>query len=826
MSLQRAPGALGPLLGCSRSIMREEIVMSGDLQRTIGPVWAFTVALGAASSGAAQVVINEVDYDQPSTDRAEFVELYNAGPTSIELSGYTLELINGANGGATPYKSISLPSATLAPGAFFVICGDASMVSACDLDVSPDSNLIQNGAPDGMQLLLQGAVVDALSYEGDVPGVVEGAGAAADTAASGEGLSRCPDGVDTDNNAVDYSLRPTTPGAANDCPGTGGPTLGQCGDLATPIHAVQGAGSASPMLFATVELEGIVVGDFQDAQIAGYFLQTASGDEDADPLTSEGIFVYSGGGGELVAVGERVRVAGQVGEYSSLTELSNVTSVLHCGAEAVPDATSLQFPVPSMEALEALEGMRVAVTQTMTVTGNYELGRYGSLDLATERLYIPTQVAAPGAAAALIADLNGRSRIIVDDASTVQNPDPIPYLDADGTRRAGDTVTGLEGIVSGRFGTYRIQPTVPVAFDRVNPRPAALEDVGGDVRVASFNVLNFFDTLDDGSAQCGPQGGMGCRGADSAAELTRQTDKLVNALVSLDADIVALMELENDGGPALQMLVDALNTRLGTLAYAGLQTGSVGSDAIRVGFLYNATRVTPVGGFAVLDGAVDARFLDQKNRPSIAQTFEPVSGGLALTVVANHLKSKGSACDDVGDPDVGDGQGNCNLTRLAAAEALVDWLDTDPTGSGSALFLVMGDFNAYAMEDPVTAMTAAGYESLQAAFEGPKAYSYVFKGESGTLDQAFASEGLSPRVTGVTEWHINADEPAVLDYNLEYKTQDPYNGSDPYRASDHDPLLVGVDLTIDRRCDKKKTPPGFARRNHRAQERCEARCKR
>ena len=78
--------------------------------------------------------------------------------------------------------------------------------------------------------------------------------------------------------------------------------------------------------------------------------------------------------------------------------------------------------------------------------------------------------------------------------------------------------------------------------------------------------------------------------------------------------------------------------------------------------------------------------------------FEPV------TVAVNHLKSKGSPCDDIGDPDTGDGQGNCNLTRLAAAQAQVNWLAGDPTGSGSDDYLIIGDLNSYAMEDPIAAI--------------------------------------------------------------------------------------------------------------------------
>jgi prealbumin domain-containing protein/endonuclease/exonuclease/phosphatase family protein len=176
-----------------------------------------------------------------------------------------------------------------------------------------------------------------------------------------------------------------------------------------------------------------------------------------------------------------------------------------------------------------------------------------------------------------------------------------------------------------------------------------------------------------------------------------------------------------------------------------------------------------------------------------------ISTGARFTVVVNHLKSKGSDCLDVGDPDTGDGQGNCNLTRTRAAEALVDWIATDPTGSGDADVVLLGDMNAYAKEDPISAFTNGGFTDMIAADIGADAYSYVFEGQSGYLDHALASGSLAPQVTGVTEWHINADEPVVLDYNTEFKTANQLNtfySTAAYRASDHDPVLIGLDLSV------------------------------
>jgi hypothetical protein len=218
----------------------------------------------------------------------------------------------------------------------------------------------------------------------------------------------------------------------------------------------------------------------------------------------------------------------------------------------------------------------------------------------------------------------------------------------------------------------------------------------------------------------------------------------------------------------------------------------IGADEIAVGFVYKPAAVTPVGSPAILDSSVDPSFVDSKNRPALAQTFEENTTGERFTAVVNHLKSKGSSCDDIGDPDLGDGQGNCPATRTSAAIALTNWLATDPTNSGDPDFLIVGDLNSYALEDPIAAIEGAGYTNLIATFVGPDAYSYVYYGQAGYLDHALANGSLTPQVAGATAWHVNADEPSALDYN-DYNQPALYN-PDPYRSSDHDPVLVGLNL--------------------------------
>ncbi len=450
--------------------------------------------------------------------------------------------------------------------------------------------------------------------------------------------------------------------------------------------------------------------------------------------------------------------------------------------------------------------MLVTFPDRLTVTENYNLGRYGEVLLsAGGRLYEPTQIASPGATALAQQDLNKRDSILLDDGSTREDPDPIVYpapgLSADHTLRSGDSVDDLTGVVYYGFGAYSIQPVGTVNFVATNPRPNTPPAVGGTLKVAGFNLLNYFTTMDNGQPICGRalvgRGGLDCRGANSAEEFQRQRAKIIDALTALNADVVGLMELENNMSASIQDLVAGLNDALGARTYAFIDTGTIGADAIKVGMIYKPATVTPSGAYKILDSTVAPSFIDTKNRPVLAQTFVEKSSGVAFTVAANHLKSKGSDCLDINDPDTNDGQGNCNQTRTKAAQALATWLASDPTGSGSTYFIIVGDINAYLNEDPITSLKRAGYADLIEHFAGSNSYSYVFQGQSGSLDHVLTSDSLTPLVTGAVNWHINADEPHVLDYNEEYKKPDQITSlysSEAARSSDHDPLLVGLCL--------------------------------
>lgn len=604
-----------------------------------------------------------------------------------------------------------------------------------------------------------------------------------------------------------------------------------CGETATAIGAIQGSGS-SAAITGNVTVEGVVVGDFEGAASAlGFYVQDEG---DGNPATSDGIFVFTSPA-NLVTAGDLVRVTGFARERFNQTTLNGSNSnssavpagnITNCGTGAIT-ATEVTLPFETLTYPERFEGMLVNLPQPLVISEYFNYERFGEIVLAQpldgeDRAFTPTAIEEPGADANARDLANRLSRITLDDAVSLENPIVLRHPNGQpfslaNRFRGGDTVQNTVGVLGFDFSLYRIFPTAPADYTAVNPRPAAPDPVGGTLRAAAMNTLNFFITPDYPTGnpldnRCGPANNLECRGADfvEASEFDRQRDKLLQALIGLDADIIGLNEIENSTGVdplghPTDGIVAGLNDLLGPGTYDHIDTGVIGTDAIRVGLIYRPATVQPVGDFKVLTSALDPRFIDTRSRPVLAQTFEEVGTGARITVAVNHLKSKGSGCADIGDPDAGDGQGNCNGTRTAAAEAIVDWLATDPTGSGDRDSLILGDLNSYAKEDPIDAIragsddtlgTADDYTNLIAKYQGTYAHSYVFDGQAGYLDHALASATLVGQVTGAADWHINSDEPDLLDYDTSFKppAQEAIYEPNAYRSSDHDPVVVGLDL--------------------------------
>ncbi len=601
-------------------------------------------------------------------------------------------------------------------------------------------------------------------------------------------------------------------------------------DDLTLISTIQGSGTASPFAGngTTYTVQGVVTAYLPG--LRGFYIQEESVDSDGNTATSEGIFVYYNTtvptGLDANSVGDIVRISGAITEYRGLTEMVNPSGFTQIVDNfGLPSAVNITLPVASLADWEAVEGMYVQVSSAtaggrLVVTDNYNLGRYGQVTLTSDSLLQQfTETNAP--------DVTGYTaymtttqldQIVLDDGLSAQNPavhlgrDGNP-LSASNTLRGGDHAVSVTGIidqfdVSGSLPyetPYRLQPTQTPNFSG-DARPTAGDlpatITSAEIKVASVNVLNYFTTLGTTSFT-NPNGtSHNGRGASDATEFTRQQDKLVANLLEPDADVIGLMEIQNngfaDGTSAIDSLVDALNaaTAPGTYAYvsapypdgAAPDAATAGDDAIMVAFVFKPSKVTVIGKAVADPSTYDAFSATYGNRVPLAVTFQSVADGEIFTAVSNHFKSKGSVID----PNIGDGQGANNLARMEAATDLLAWLATNPTGTSDSDILLLGDFNAYSREDPLTYIDTHGFDKVSSGL------SYSFDGLWGSLDHAFASDSLVSQVSGAVKWGINAEEPSVLDYNMEYKdaTQDvSYYAADAYRSSDHNPVLIGLNLS-------------------------------
>lgn len=751
-----------------------------------------TVALvGASTASAAEPdspFISEIHYDNVGADTGEALEI--EAQAGFDLAGWKIALYNG-NGGAV-YTTTTLSGTVPAAGVV--------------VQTYPTDGL-QNGSPDGVALVRpDGTVAEFLSYEGGMTG---SGGPANGMAATDIGVS---EGTAT---PVGYSLQkidgvwqaaaPNTFGTRNSGGGDPDPDPTGC-DALTVNHSiaeVQGTTDTSPLAGSQVVVEGVVTADHRTGGYNGIYVQTAGsgGQAPAAGVASTGVFVYlttNTANHPSVAIGDQVRVRGTVSEFNGLTEISIAAKAdvgVCANNVALPAPAPLTLPLDPA-ACESVESMMVAPVGDFTVSEVFNTNRFGEVILAAgdHAAPTPTDLYRPGTPEALNqAAANKLSRILLDDGSSTnlstagQLP---PYVYPDAPLRVGDQVEAFApAVLSFGFSEWRLQPTTPVTattpalqrttFKSTNPRTPAPENVGGDIRLASFNVLNYFVHF-----------GGDARGAANEAGLVKQEAKIVSAISALGADVVALEEIENsvrfeanDPQMALKRLVAALNTKdgAGTWDYvrspANLPSAAQ-QDFITTAIIFKPAKVTPSGDSQTIN---DETVWFNAREP-IAQTF--TSGSEKFTVVANHLKSKSPSDTASGDnADAGDGQGQFNGDRKRQAASTIAFVNQLKASSGSDDVLLLGDFNSYTQEDPMKVFYDANFQDLS---NGEA--SYVFGGESGSLDHAIATPSLAARVTGVDVWQINSHE----SFAYEYDGNPAFYQPDPYRASDHNPKVIGL----------------------------------
>ena len=794
---------------------------------------ALSIAMvGLTSPAGAQVVISQVyggGGNSGATLKNDFIELFNKGTSPASLAGWSVQYTS-TTGTAWSVSTIGAGK-TIAAGGYFLIQQAAGTGGTQNLPTPDETGTLALSGTNGKVALSNantalggaapsgGSVQDIISY-GPASTPTEGTPTAvlSNTTAALRNAAGCDD---SGNNSNDFTIgapNPRNSTTATIVCGSGG---GGGTPVAAAIFTIQGSGATSTYVGQTVITSGVVTHRTSN----GFFMQDLLGDN--NPATSDGIFVFTGSATfSAVVVGNLVQVTGLVAEFSSgagtpatpLTQIANPTVVNLLGSSQVPAPTPVSLPLPEGDSLERFEGMLVSITSPMTVQQNFFQARFGQLTLgAGGRHETPTNRLRPGSSAQALAVLQARSRLLLDDSNAVQNPNPIPYLAyGSGLPRAGDTLATLTGVIdfgpatstASGPGLYRLQPTVAPLFVASNPRPATPPAVGGNVRVGSMNVLNYFTTFTDGTntaAQTGQGCTVGgstsagnCRGANNLTEFNRQRAKIVLALAGLNADAVGLMEIQNNGAVAVQNLVDELNAVVGAGIYAVVPdpAAGTGTDAIKVAMIFKPARLSLVGLASSDTDAVN-------NRPTLAQTYTAANGE-RFTLMVNHLKSKGSCPSGTGvDADQGDGQGCWNATRVQQAQRLRTFVAQQQAASGSNDVILVGDFNAYGREDPIFELTNNGFVDQLSRYNA-LAYSYVFDGTSGRLDHGITSASMASKVTGAIEWHINADEAAIRDYNQEFKAQattctpacpaDPYDATTPARSSDHDPVLLGLNI--------------------------------
>ncbi len=810
------------------------------------PASAEETVEAASSTG---VVINEAYVNGGSRNAPfthKFVELYNTTDAPVSLDGWSLQY-RAAGNTAAP-GNVARLSGTIPANGYYLIQGssnadageplpEADLTTGLNFSGTSGTIVLAN-QPTAVSPLPVGSVIEA-------PGVVDLLGYGTSNTfetATEEGpngttnplsMNRT-DFIDTDNNRVDFTALDTvTPtnsggdqGGTEPDPEPEPPTPGEV----LAIDQIQGTGTATPYLGATVTTRGVVTAAYPTGGFDGYYLQTAGtgGDLGADHTASDGIFIYSPTTVADVAVGDFVEVTGTAGEYFDLTQISVPAGGMTKPAEAAEAVKPAAVPYPADNAgREALEGMLLQPTGDFTVADNYALNQYGEIGLATgdALLVQPTEVAPPGTAenAAVAAD-NAARGVKLDDGATTNflnaanMGQPLPYLTPEQPVRVGSSASFTAPVVLDfRNSSWKFQPLAaltpanagevqPVTFE--GTRPEAPENVGGNVKIASFNVLNYFTTTGDQLTGCTyyqdrdgkpvtVRGGCDARGAANAENLERQEAKIVEAINGLGADVVSLMEIENsakfgkDRDEALATLTAALNEATpGVWDYVRSPAdlpALENEDVIRNAFIYKKAAVEVVGESVILDD--DVAFSNA--RKPLAQSFNTVGGDASteFLMITNHFKSKGSGSGE--NADQGDGQGASNADRVEQATALVAFADDLKAETGSDKVFLTGDFNAYSAEDPMQVLYEAGYINQGGKTDG---YSYVFSGLSGSLDHILASPAADATVSGVDVWNINAVESVALEYSRYNYNAVNFYEPNQFRSSDHDPVVVGLNL--------------------------------
>ncbi len=823
----------------ARQLFSRAAVATAVAGLVASPLVPASASAASAAPDASNVVISEAyggGGNTGATFQNDFVELYNPTDAAIDLTGWSVQY--RSSGGTGAFSGVTELQGSIQPAGHYLVALAAGAGGTTPLPPADATGNTSASATAGTFALSSStaalnpgtgsitgnpAIIDLVGFGSSNTFETAAAPAPSNTTA----VSRAANGADTDVNSADFT--------------TGAPTPTACGEACDPeeppppgeptpatIAEIQGTGDVSPFDGENVVTEGVVTAAYPTGGLDGFYIQTegtggALGDaHDA----SDGVFVYDPD--LAVAEGDFVEVTGEVSEFFGLTQITpgefGSVDVLTEVAEPVEPAT-VAFPRTDDER-EVLEGMLLAPQGDYTVSNNFTTNSFGEVGLATGStpLRQPTDEARPGTAKydAIVAD-NAARRVVLDDAASINflgndaNKDiPLPYFTGpDAQVRVGADVTFIDPVIlSYGFNLWRFQPTErvtdgdtnsPVTFEQT--RTPAPEDVGGDVTLAAFNVLNYFvnlgedepgcDSFDDRDGNPITTDFCTVRGAYTPESFERQEAKIVEAINALDADVVGLQEIENaaivgtDRDAAVATLVDALNADAGAGTWAFVPSPEAvpaDEDIIRNAFIYQTDAVRTSGPSRIL---LDDPAFDNARQP-LAQTFRPVGSPPVdrFVAIVNHFKSKSCGGASGDNADAGDGQACFNGDRTRQAQALLDFADTVSGVTNTDQTFLLGDFNSYTEEDPLQVFEDAGWTNVGQTMTDKDTYS--FAGLSGSLDHVFASPDALDRVTGADIWNINGGEPVAYEYSrFNYNITNLYAPT-PYRSSDHDPVIVGL----------------------------------
>ena len=808
----------------------------------------------AASTGLVITEVYGAGGNSGANLNADFVELKNVSSAPISLNGKSLQYRSATGTGAA--NGVATLSGTVPPGEHFLI--QTSTASTTNGTALPTPDKVVSGvsmAATQGTVWLAGTtsalsltpgsvvnpadVIDLVGFGGTNTSEVSPTGLLSTTSSA----RRTNEDVDGDNNGADFTVGAQTPTACSACA-----TPPPAGGTKT-IAEIQGTdASESPLVGATVTTRGVVTATYPTGGLNGIYIQTegTGSGADATPGASDAIFVFGANSRAAdLALGDFVEVTGPVSEFAGTTEITPAAGGVTLLTGSPTPVTPLSTTLPETAAdKEAHEGELLRPTGPFTVTNTFPTNQFAEIWLAAQDgpLVQGTELHdAQGTDDNALEAQNLQRQVALDDGASVNflsaaNQDtPLPWLTADTSIRVGDAATfNAPVILEFRNNLWKFQPqqrvtgagTHVVRFSDSRSDNAAPQPVGGEVQLGTFNVLNYFNTtgrdyVRDGGActffndrelnpvavnSCGTPAasdGNGPRGAAQADDLAAQQSKIVEAINTMDTDIVSLEEIENsvkllsatdkaDRDDAVKALVAALNADAGTERWdyvasppATEQPALAEQDTIRTAFIYDPAAVEPVGSSRILVGV--SAF--NNAREPLAQAFKKVgdTDANAFGVVVNHFKSKGSGADD------GTGQGLANPDRVNQARALADFADQFRASRDLSAVFLTGDFNSYSMEDPMQVLDAAGWTLLES--DQADEHSYSFGGRSGSLDHVLVNDEAAASVTGVDVWDINAGESVAYQYSRRnYNVTQFFDAGDPFAASDHNPEVVGFDV--------------------------------